>query len=249
MILQGIIRNKAITNSVAICLLLIWTDIGLSSQIGRSGAAATFYLDTHFGLKSMYKSAAIAANNDSTTVRYAFGGYGGREKTMGYLLKTDTNTTSFLINDTNKGSITTTWQDSIIRYRWGYMYLGIAYTTVTMTMTKETTEHLDLVGTGLGGNIGVIIPFGKSGLFYIDTISVAASTARNGSTTTPSATATYGSRLDIDLGVTLDITSEVLDFAIGYMQRTIPLTVSSLSDSGTEQFFMTYIGFRSSFDF
>ena len=83
--------------------------------------APTFFLETEAGLTT-YKSKLVESNDTSFGVRYTFGINAGRSKNVGMLVRTETNSTTFELNES---AISTTIQDLILRYHWGPAYIGV----------------------------------------------------------------------------------------------------------------------------
>lgn len=198
----------------------------------------TFFLDTSFGLTT-YKSKLVESNDTGTGLSYALGGYAGEDRKFGFLVKTDTSTTSFLLN-TSKVAVS--WQDSILRYRLGPVYAGLLLTTIDLKVNNQGVDELDVSGSGTGGNLGFFYPIGRMGLFYFDASTVTLTNFRN----VLADEVKGGTRLDLDMGAYFDLTRDFLDLAIGYRQRTTSFKVTSSYD---ETFYVTYVGFRTAIYF
>ena len=101
-------------------LLLLWNTMG-AAQTG--GQEPSFYLDTQFGLMT-YNSKLVNSNDTGTALRYGVGSSAGSEGQLRFLLMMDTQTTSFALNDS---IVAMSWQDTSIRYQWGFVYLGAVF--------------------------------------------------------------------------------------------------------------------------
>lgn len=200
--------------------------------------APTFFLDTTFGLTT-YKSKLINSNDTGTGLSYSIGGHAGESHEYGFLVRTDSNKTSFLLNES---SIATTWQDTILRYRMWAFYLGGVFSQIDLKVNDQGTDRLNVAASGYGGNVGFLIPINRIGAFYCDVVSVSVANFRN----TLEEEIKAGTRMDIDLGAHFDITRELLDLAVGYKQRTSTISVGG---SNVENYYVTYLGLRAALYF
>lgn len=218
-------------------LILSWlmegSALARGETFGVEGFHPTFHLDLVFGF-STYKSEVVAQNDTSTHTSYTLGGNAGKEREFGFYVKTDSNTTPFEINSSE---ITTIWQDAVMRYRFTYVYLGVVFSKLDYLVNDQGTESVDASGSGIGGTLGMLIPFGRTGVFYLDIVSVTPATPRNAL----DQEVTFGARQDVDIGAAIDITSKAFDFLLGYRQRTFAVNAAN---SGTETITTTYMGFR-----
>lgn len=199
----------------------------------------TFALNTRFYLSSTHKS-EIAENNDTGSgFSYQLGGYAGKERNLGFFLRNETLSTTFELNSSTSAQ---TWQDTIIRYRWGYLYLGPMFSTLSYTVNLAGTDTVDSVATGTGGNVGLLFPIGNVGSLTIDVVSVSMAKTVNELTTTTA----VGARQDIDLGASIDLTADLIDLVFGYRQQTFAVTTAS---SYSELVLSTYLGLQFSIYF
>ena len=208
-----------------------------SAKADTKGSGAfnpTFFLDITGGFTT-YKSEMIVQNDTSTHLTYSIGGFAGAQRQYGFYVKTDANTTAFEINSS---SVQMTFRDTGIRYRLGYVYLGVVFSQLDILSNNAGTDSLDASAGGTGGNFGVQIPMAKAGTFYIDATSVSFQNPRNALTDE----VTFGARTDIDLGAGLDISKKAFDFLLGYRIRTF--AINAAGTSGTESISTTYIGLR-----
>ena len=199
----------------------------------------TFDLDFTFGLSSTYKSKYVNMNDTGTDTMYSLGGNAGQDKNLGFMVRSDTQTTTFKINNSKIASV---WQDSILRYAIGPVYLGVNFSQISLLATQDGTKTIDAVGSGTGGNLGVNYDFEKSGLFYLDVTTATLSAVRN----SLDLKVKGGSRTDIDLGLGYHITKENFIFLLGYKQRTFTMSADT---SYAEAMMTTYIGLRTALYF
>ncbi len=225
-------------------LAILLFSLGFTSQLMArekddfARFAPTFFVDSTFGLTT-YKSKLIVSNDTGTGLSYSIGGHAGENREYGFLVRTDTNRTSFLLNES---SITTAWQDTILRYRLWAFYVGGVFSQLDLKVNSQGTEILDVSGSGYGGNAGFLIPINRIGVFYFDASSVSVGKFRNVLTEEVKS----GTRLDLDAGANFDITREFLDLMVGYKQRT---TSIQLSSGNVESYYITYLGFRAALYF
>ena len=201
--------------------------------------APTFALDITYGLSSTYKSKYVAMNDTGSHTMYSLGGNAGASRDLGFMVRTDTQTTNFLLNSSK---MTTVWQDSILRYSIGPVYLGINFCQLDLLANKEGVATIDAAGSGMGGNLGVYYDFEKTGLFYLDVTTATIAKARN----SLDLVVKGGARTDIDLGLGYHITKESFIFLLGYKQRTFALSADT---SYAEAIMTTYIGLRTALFF
>ena len=199
----------------------------------------TAYLKTDYGLTT-YKSKLLLSNDTGSALSYGIGAYVGDEKHWGIGLKNESSTTKFLlVSSAVKASL----QDITISYRWGYMYLGAVISTAGYIVTKDGATLFDASGSGYGGNFGFLIPITRTAIVYLDVTTASISKTIEASQKSVS----LGSRTDIDLGASVDITKRVFDFIFGYRQRSHKITF--LGAPAAETRTATYIGFQMGADF
>lgn len=203
------------------------------------------YVPTAFikagGGLSTYKSKMVDSNDTSTLIEYSIGAYAGLERDFGMIIRKDQATTPFSLNDS---SILTTWQDYILKYRYGPVYLGAVLGSAEIDANKEgDAEYLKARGSGYGLNLGFMIPVGKYSMFNIDVLAVSNSTAVD----LNKKEVGIGQRLDYDINASFDLTKSMLDFVVGYKYRTYSLTVEG--EGFAELFTTTYIAFVTNFYF
>ena len=225
---------------------LTWIALGAGALATKAWANRmdesnpTFNLDFTFGLSSTYKSKYADMNDTGSDTMYSLGGNAGQERNLGFMVRTDTQDTTFKINDSK---IKTVWQDSVLRYSIGVFYLGVNFSQINLVASKAGTKTIDAAGSGTGGNLGINYDFDKnSGLFYLDVTTATVATMRNSETLVVKG----GSRTDIDLGLGYHITKESFVFLLGYKQRTFTLSADT---SYAEAMMTTYIGLRTALYF
>lgn len=217
--------------------------VSFGVALGRPDAfysySPTFWFDVTYGLSSTYKSKMVLSNDTGSSITYSLGGYGGEANDLGFAIKKFSDSIAFELNDS---AIATSFQDSILKYRMAFFYVGVVFSQIEMIANKEGTDLVDSAGSGMGGNLGIILPIGRIGAFFLDVTSVTYSKTRNELTSEVNT----GARMDIDLGTSFDITRNLIDFLMGYRQRTLAITID---ESYSELSMSTYLGLRFAFFF
>jgi len=188
---------------------------------------------------STYKSEMLESNDTSYSMRWDIGIFAGETKNVIFKLQNESNTTAFALNESTAITI---WQDTHIGYRWPYMYVGAIISSLTMTTTKEGADQYDLTGSGYGGSLGLMTTFGRGGRINLNINSVSISEVNEVNQTEIA----FGSRTDIEIGASYDLSRDMFDLLFGYRTRTVPITVD---DSFSEAVSSTYFGLASSLFF
>ena len=224
---------------------LLWftgsTLLGVSGQVyaqGRGGPQADFLVDAQFAFTSS-KSKLVGSNDTGTALRYGLGAYAGSNSNLAFLLHFDRDVTNFQLNDSQ---VDMNWQDTRVRYHMSYFYLGAVLSRLEMKAERETVEIVDAAGSGMGFNAGTMFTVGRNGSIAFDILSVSVPNMKN----SVDQTLAIKSRLDIDIGASIDLTSKLLDMTFGYKTRNLTIvTDTSYQDILTS----TYVGLRMSLYF
>ncbi len=206
-----------------------------SSQL--SSFTPSFYVNASYGFSS-YKSKLVASNDTSTGFNYELGGYAGRDAIFGFALKNSSTSTTFELNNSSNAI---SWQDTILKYRFSYIYLGPLFTTVSYKVNNQGSDTIEASGSGIGANVGLLFPISSKGAVMVDIVTVSPSQVVNKLT----AEIDIKSRLDIDLSGLFPITRSI-DFLSGYRQQTHQVTTDS---TYKETYLLTYFGFQFSLSF
>ena len=211
--------------------------VAFSDDFGRS--LKTIYLEADYGL-STYKSKLIDGNDTGTITTYTIGANVGAEKPVAIVIRSDQSDIKFLLNESE---ISSSWRDTIIRYRWGYVYLGGILGQTTWDVKSAGTDLFAGTGSGYGGNFGASFPIGSRNLFSVDVSSLTASTFVEKN----EKEVKMGARTDINLVGNIGITRDAVDLIVGYRQRSH--SVSYLGTSYAEIHTATFFGFQMGSDF
>ncbi|RZA26170.1 MAG: hypothetical protein EOP10_04500 [Proteobacteria bacterium] len=193
----------------------------------------TFMFDLTYGLTTM-KSKLVESNDTGSSLNYSLGGFAGSDQQIEYNIGFEKDAASFQLNDS---TIAYDWQDTKLRYHLGMFYAGLVFTRLNMEMTRAGEDIIDAAGSGYGGTLGFLTDIGKRGMFRIDVTSVSLPKLKN----VIAGEAAVPSRLDIDIGASIDLYGKWSNFNFGYRMRTIGVK-ADVSASDTES--STYIGFR-----
>lgn len=221
-------------------LAIGWGMLGLSAQAFAISERLTpdLYVDTQFAMTS-HQSKLVASNDRGTFLSYGAGTYAGRESSLEFFMLRQSETSRFTLN---QSSIQTTWQDTSIRYHFGYFYLAGIFTQVESKVTNQGTELIDAAGSGMGAGCGMRIEVGRGGSLHLDLAGVSVSSMKNaieGEVSIPQ-------RVDADIGGSLDLTSKLLDLTFGYRLRLNSFKTDAVYADSSYQ---TYVGLRFSFYF
>ena len=201
----------------------------------------TFFFNLGGGLTT-YKSEVVKSNDTSFSFGYGLGVFGGRTNSFGMYFGNELNTTDFVYADSEqKSKVVTSFQDTLIRYRWGPFYIGPAFTQMLMTTTRQDVEYLDFLATGIGFHTGLRINFKRESVVFLEVLSASSSATKEAVQDPTSTPVSVGARTDIHMGGIIKLTKNLLDLQIGYKQRTYAITVGSESFLETVTF--TWIGF------
>ncbi len=181
-----------------------------------------------------YKSEMVESNDTGYGFAYSVGFYAGAERNLGIIIRNDSTSISFALNDSK---VENTWLDSTIRYRMGPFYLGGIISNMTLKVNQAGTELRDSTGSGYGVNAGMQFNLNRNSGMYLDISSVSITEARD----VEKRDITVGPRTDADLGMVFHLTRETLDFMLGYRYRTMAV---KLDESYSELVTTTYMGFK-----
>ena len=230
--------KKTINYAVAITTFSLCTG---QSNAEKGLDVPTFFFNLGGGLTT-YKSEVVKSNDTSFSFGYGLGVYGGRTNSFGMYFSNELNTTNFVYADSEqKSKVVTSFQDTLIRYRWGPFYIGPAFTQMLMKTTRQDDEFLDFLASGIGFHTGLRINFKRESVVFLEVLS-ASSSATKEAVQDPTATpVTASTRTDIHMGGIIKLTKSLVDMQIGYKQRVYGVSVGSESFSETVTF--TWIGF------
>ncbi len=230
---------RALLRTLAVSIGLLFSSLFFVSP-SYCQERPTFFINSEGGYTT-YKSKLVDSNDTSVSVKYAFGVHAGRENNLGVLIKTETNTTSFALNESK---IASSIQDSIVRYYWGPVYIGgIVNQMQTTVSTADNDSYIDALTLGYGVNAGMIFQVGKGNGIFLDVSSVSTNTVKE----INQADLTVGPRTDIKIGGVIRITRKTFKGLIGYSQRTLSYSLDGTSYA--EAISSTWLGISADFYF
>lgn len=223
-----------------ICLFLprVFAASGSDGDVQSSIKTAYFLVD--YGL-STYKSKMVQSNDTGSILSYTAGVNVGVEKNVGLLIRSDSSTINFQLNSSK---IASSWRDTVLRYRWGYAYLGGIIGSADFQTTYLGEPLFQGSGSGYGGNLGFFIPVGKNDIITVDVSSVTIGSFIE----EEQKDVKMGARTDINIQGNIGLTkNNAIDVIIGYHYRTHTISVESTSNA--ELHTATYVGFQMGGDF
>lgn len=199
----------------------------------------TAYLDADFGA-STYKSKLQLQNDTGNTMRVTVGANVGAKKDVTIRLIRESTPINF---EYSTGSITSLWNQTAITYRLGFFYFGPVISQVAMEATKDGAPLFTLTGSGYGGAAGFLCPLSKGTLLHLDVVEAGISQIQE----KEQKPVTFGPRINVDLGGSVDITKRALDFIFGYRYMKHSITYNETANA--ELMTTTYLGLSTGFDF
>lgn len=199
----------------------------------------TIYLGGDYGL-STYKSKLVESNDTGSITSYSIGANIGTDKSAAFVLRSDQSSIAFALNESK---IESSWRDTIIRYRWGYVYFGAIIGQTTWDVKRTAEDLFAGTGSGYGGNFGLLLPLGNRNLFTIDIASVTASSFVEKN----EKDVKMGARTDISMWSNIGLTRDAIDLLVGYKQRSH--SVSYDGTSYAEVHTATFFGLQMGSDF
>lgn len=219
--------------NLGLLLLAAGTMVSFEARAQERSNYPTFMFDLNFGLTTM-KSKFVEQNDTGTALNYSLGGFAGNDKQIEYNIGFENDAATFQLNDSK---IAYDWQDTKLRYHLGYFYAGLVFSRLNMEASRAGVDIIDAAGSGYGGSIGFLSGIGKRGMFRFDVTTVSLPKLKN----SLEAESAIPSRLDIDIGASIDLYGKWSAFNFGYKMRTISIK-SDVSAAETET--STYVGFR-----
>ncbi|MBC7661836.1 MAG: hypothetical protein H7249_19260 [Chitinophagaceae bacterium] len=214
-------------------ILFVFTLFGTKAHAQDASLYPSFLFDMRYGFITS-KSKLVVSNDTGSALGYGVGAFAGQSRNIEFHLGFETDTTPYLLN---KSNVSYDWQDTKLRYHYGYFYAGAVFSRLNLKVKSAGADTVDASGSGYGGSTGFLLPLGKASVFRTDISTVSISKMTNALT----GTASVPSRLDIDIGASVETGWKWLDFDFGYRMRTLSIKRDkAYSDTET----CTYIGLR-----
>jgi hypothetical protein len=179
------------------------------------------WLAVDYGLTT-YKSKLVESNDTGSMLNYSIGANVGAQKTFGLVIRTDSSAIAFALNES---AIASTWRDTVIRWRWGYAYLGGVLGQTTFKAETADEVALEGTGTGYGGNFGIFLPVGKGNAMQLDVTSVTIGEFSDAE----QRSVTFGPRTDINISGQIELARRMVHSIVGYRYRTHALKAGDVS--------------------
>lgn len=238
------------------CLLTLLLMIGshlLNAQSNGPDSlrqTMTTYLQYDIG-SNTYESDTAASKESSQSDTFTLGTAAGYERLIGVSLRSSRNSVDF---DLNGSSMNTRWQDLMLSYRLGWFTPAIGAGLSEIQIETANNEYVDIYRASLGAGLGLHIPlwqkmvisgdfrfFEKPPTPRFDDLSLTSADAIPEGTPVK-LDAQLQSRSDLDIGMSVDISREFLDFVIGYRIKSYELLVEN--EKKSEYQTGLYVGFK-----
>jgi len=189
----------------------------------------TVFIHTDAGLNT-YKSELVESNDTAIASRFQLGVYAGEEKVVGFVVRMEMLNVDFELNDS---TLTLVSQDTFARYRWHFLYLGIAISNVAVGATSQGEDLADVSASGYGVNMGAMYPFQRTSLLSLDVTLISPADVQNLLGDEP---VSMGLRTEIDLNARFNLTQNLIKLLVGYRMRQFSVTTTNTfaeSDAST----------------
>ena len=220
--------------AIGLCSRPVWADTDSMQSI-----LPTAWLAFDYGLTT-YKSKLVESNDTGGMVNYSIGANVGAQKTFGLVIRTDTSSIAFELNESK---IESTWRDTVLRWRWGYAYLGGVLGQTSFKAETAGTVAVEGTGSGYGANFGVYLPVGRSNAMQLDVTSVTIGEFSDAE----QRSVTFGARTDINISGQIEIVRRAIHSVLGYRYRTHALKAGDVS--AEELHTATWVGLAFGADF
>ncbi|MFK7872999.1 MAG: hypothetical protein AB8C84_07490 [Oligoflexales bacterium] len=212
---------------------LVWlADSGFSYQ------NSAFSLQVGGGL-STYKSEMVASVDTSTSSGISLESNAGSQGQISAFISQVNNTTSFQFTagGVPSGS-TTSFIDSGFLFRWKWLQLGPAWSSLYAEIDREGSPHIRGTGLGQGGRVALVIPIRKGSHIFLKATQTSYSTFNEAIQELDAAA--LGTRSDLFIGGRVRVTKSLISFDMGYRQQTF--VMSLLGTTTSEAITTTWVG-------
>lgn len=168
-----------------------------------------------------YKSKLAASNDTGLRYGYGFQIYGGDDRNLGAGMRANLLSATFALN---QNKVSEKNQTFIFNYRKGYVYAGAAFGTTQIAFTENGTDAMDAYGNTIGGNLGVIVPFGRANLIQSDILFLKPSSVKD----TQQRTVNLGLRIEADTNLSFALSRKFIDLILGFKYVSYTATVTGV---------------------
>jgi len=182
-----------------------------------------------------YESEAAGSKESNTSTTWKIGVYAGESRKLGIQFRSSENYVPF---DLNESSLAASWKDTIMQWRLGWFYPALAVGLSEIEVSSSSDASFDLFGASVGAGLGVFIPLFRKAVFHATTMvfETPNSWDKKGEDVK------LGQRIEQDIGTSIDLTKDTIDFVVGY--RTRSYTVSWNGNTYNENNQGAYAGLK-----
>ncbi len=183
-----------------------------------------------------YESDTAQSKDTGESRALTFETSAGKLRLLSFGLRSERHDLKFSLNENSMG---THWRDLWVSYRLGWFYPSITGTLADIQIQRVDGDYVDIFKASFGAGLAVKIPVMNSILAFVDIRhyespgKTKTTASEVSSETNRKLNATLGSRTEGDIGASMDIIREFLDFVVGYRVKSYTLSVESeaLSES------------------
>jgi hypothetical protein len=194
----------------------------------------TAYIQDDFAMNT-YESEAAGSKEVHGSNTWSIGTYAGEGRDLGICFRSAENTVPFTLNNSY---LRANFRDTMMQWRLGWVYPTIAGGLSELKSTSTDSGNFDLYGTSLGAGVGVNVPLFAKAVFYANGMVFETPKAWDKS----GQSVTLGQRVEKDIGASIDLTEDIIDFVVGYRTRDYKIRVEQ--DSYQETTLGAYAGIR-----
>lgn len=226
--------------SLVLGSLLLWGSSLLAQNSGSDSLRQTMTTSIQYDIGSnTYESDTASSKESSQGDTFTFSTAAGQNRLVGISIRSARNNVNFALNDSK---MTTRWQDLMISYRMGWFTPAVGAALSEVQIETDSGDYVDIYRASLGAGLGMRVPLWHHLVVYGDfrffekppTPKFASLT--NSSDAVPDGTArkldaTLDSRNEFDIGTSVDISRDFLDFVVGYRVKSYDLIVEGVKNS------------------
>ncbi|MEZ4742627.1 MAG: hypothetical protein R3B45_09300 [Bdellovibrionota bacterium] len=228
MLILKSITNKSNASTYPIMLiicglsLMATTENGIAqtrSQVYGSSLTQqtmTAYMQGDLTLNT-YESEAAESKETATSSTWKLGIYAGESRNLGISFTSSENYVPF---ELNQSYLKANWKDTAMQWRLGWLYPTISVGLGEISINNANNERFDLFGANLGAGVGVFIPIFDKAVFHATGMVFNTPKALDKSGQDIS----LGQRIEQEVGASIDLTKNTIDFIVGYRTRSYDLT-------------------------
>ena len=222
--------------SLGILFHLVYSSIVFGQFNGSESVKQTMTTYLQYDLSTdTYESNAASSKETAVGGTITFATAAGIHRDVGISLKSSKNSVKFSLNN---NSMEQHFRDLLIHYRLGWVYPAITASLSEIAIEKTNGEYVDIYRSTFGAGIAVVIPMmdkfmlSTSFKFFQKPELPKFSDLLNSANAVPEGerhrlNANLGSRNEFDIGTSIDIAREYLDFTCGYRINSYTIDIES----------------------